>query len=101
MSPEFSAIIARARAESAAIEKLVTDALDSPRQRLALIHTDGRARILHRSTYGAEYRVTDLDSVGPVGHRDYNRADTRGMAQEIASAIRSGYTIRTDWQERT
>lgn len=83
----------RYRADTARAEQLVIDALAMPRPRLALVR-EQRALLLCRSTYGQPYRVTDIDELGPSGHREYSANDVRGMAQEIASALRGGFIVQ-------
>ena len=94
MSETFEQMIARHRARQHQAETLVKDALELKRPRLALVKGD-RALLLCRSTYGRDYRITDLDQHGPSGHRDYAASDIHGMAQEIASAIYGGFEIRS------
>lgn len=89
----FAEMTQRIRAEMDAAESLVVGALAMPRPRLTLVK-GARAMLLCRSTYGQPYRVTDLDELGPSGHREYRADDVRGMAQEIASALRAGFTLR-------
>jgi|GEM_PF-4979819 len=89
----FRRMIEKARAEMEQAEELVRAAINMRRPRLSL-HKDDRAILLCRSTYGEPFRITDFDQHGAIGHRDYRADDLRGMAQEIASAIHGGFTIR-------
>lgn len=81
------------RSQIARAEKLVIDALAMRCPRLALVK-EQRALLFCRSTYGQPYRVTDIDEHGPSGHREYSASDVRGIAQEIASALRGGFVVQ-------
>ena len=95
MSPEFEAMIRRGKRREACAAALIDRALAMPLPRLVLVKGD-RKILLCRNIGEKPYRITDLDSLGPSGHREFDASDRKGwlsMDAEISAAIAAGYRL--------
>ena len=75
---------------------LVDEALAKPLPRLVLVKGD-RKILLSRNTYGAPYRITWFDKLGPSMHLEFSAADRAprpmSMDSEIASALYNRFRV--------
>lgn len=61
----------------------------------AIFEKGDRKKVLSKSLDPRyELRVTDFDAAGPIGHREYHKADVRDITEEFNDARASGYTLR-------
>ena len=97
----FKEQIERLKREREPAQRLVDDALAQKAPSLVLEHPDGRKLMLSRGFDESPFRITSFDKDGPVGHRDYDGSPDKGiygrdgMVQEVNTALREGFTVRT------
>lgn len=91
--PDLQELLRQSRERSEKATKLVEDAISNGKPKLVL-EKDGKSLVLSPGLEGKPYRMTSFDEQGPIGHRDYGENDLRWMADEVSSALNSGYTVR-------
>jgi len=87
---------AKMRAEEAAAQKILDDALAQTPIRLELVKGDRTKLISANTTEGVPYRITDFDAAGPSGHREYKGTEkgVYSLLAEVKDALREGYTVK-------
>lgn len=91
--PDLQELLRKSRERGETATKLVEDAIASGKPKL-ILEKDGKSLVLSPGLEGKPYRMTSFDEKGPIGHRDYGEGDLRWMADEVSTALNSGFKPR-------